>query len=72
MYVYTSAILMQSLMGLFKLTRGRAKTKLGDYTLKQLMHMYIFCSTGCALRAINFGREVKKVVENNNFLNWCC
>lgn len=51
---------MQSLMGLFKLTSRRVKTKLGDYTLKQLTHMYMFCSAGCALKAITSGREVKE------------
>lgn len=72
MHVYTSAILVQALMGLFKLIRGRVKTKLGDYTLKQLMHKHLFCFLGCVLRAVTFGREVKKVIENNNSLNCCC
>jgi len=72
MYVCTSAVLMPALVDVLKLTRGRVKTQLGDSALKQLIYMYMVFSAGCALRAITLGGKVKKVVENINFLPWCC
>lgn len=58
---------MQSLMGLLNKEEEGLKLTWETETADAHLHI-LFCR--CALRAITFGRKVKKVVENNNVFNW--
>lgn len=56
--------------GFVKETRGRLKLNWAIAEAANAHLHVLFCR--CALRAITFGRKVKKVVENNNVFSWCC